>query len=358
MSMHGPAEPADARVTGQPATDESGTGSVTPARGDAGPAEPAPPGRRWYRGQPRAEKKKGSLLRELPVLLVIAFVLALLVKTFLIQAFFIPSGSMEQTLHGCTGCTGDRVLVNKVPYWFGEPRPGDIVVFRGPDTWSPEITVAEPSNWVSGALLGLGRAIGVAPPSEDDYVKRVIATAGQTVQCCDAEGRVTVDGKPLDEPYIYQDSPLGGGPNGREFGPVTVPAGRLWVMGDHRSASADSRRHVSDQYSGTIAVDDVIGKGALIVWPLDRFTLLDSPDIQGKDVEGQSGSVSSPPVQGAAAVAAPYIAGLTGALPLTAWRRRARGARMTGPSRRPPRTGWRRIRRRAATRPARETDAD
>jgi signal peptidase I len=253
------------------------------------------------------------------------------------------------------------VLVNKVPYWFGEPRPGDIVVFRGPDTWSPEITVAEPSNWVSGALLGLGRAIGVAPPSEDDYVKRVIATAGQTVQCCDAEGRVTVDGKPLDEPYIYQDSPLGGGPNGREFGPVTVPAGRLWVMGDHRSASADSRRHVSDQYSGTIAVDDVIGKGALIVWPLDRFTLLDSPDIQGTDVEGQSGSVSSPPpVQGAAAVAAPYIAGLTGALPLTAWRRRrrARGARMTGPSRRPPRTGWRRIRRRAATRPARETDAD
>jgi signal peptidase I len=77
------------------------------------------------------EKKKGSLLRELPILLLIAFVLALLVKTFFVQAFFIPSGSMEQTLHGCPGCTGDRVLVNKVPYWFGEPEPGDIVVFKG-----------------------------------------------------------------------------------------------------------------------------------------------------------------------------------------------------------------------------------
>jgi signal peptidase I len=354
MSTHGPSEPADASTPDPSATNESGT-PVPPAAGDgAAAAEPGATGRRGRRGK---APKKGSLLRELPVLLVIAFVLALLVKTFLIQAFFIPSGSMEQTLHGCTGCTGDRVLVNKVPYWFGEPEPGDIVVFRGPDTWSPEITVAEPSNWVSGALLSLGRAIGVAPPSEDDYVKRVIATAGQTVQCCDAEGRVTVDGKPLTEPYIYQDSPLGGGANGREFGPVTVPAGRLWVMGDHRSASADSRSHVSDQYSGTIAVDDVIGKGALIVWPLDRFTVLGSPDIQ-QQAEGQAASPEAW-VHGDAAVAAPYALGLAGALPLSAVRRRhrRRGARLTGPSRRPPRTGWRRIRRPAQTRPGRETDA-
>jgi signal peptidase I len=353
MSTHGPTEPADARANGESASDEPVTGPTTPPAEGANPAEPAPTGRRRRAGG------KGSLLRELPVLLVIAFVLALLVKTFLIQAFFIPSGSMEQTLHGCTGCTGDRVLVNKVPYWFGEPQPGDIVVFRGPDTWAPEISVAEPSNWFSGALLGLGRAIGVAPPSENDYVKRVIATAGQTVQCCDSDGRVTVDGKPLTEPYIYQNSPLGGGPTGREFGPVTVPEGRLWVMGDHRSASADSREHVGDQYSGTIAVDDVIGKGAVIVWPLSRFTLLDSPDIQGTDPEGMAAAASPPPVQGAAALAAPYVLGLTGALPATAWRRRrrTRGLRSAGPSRRPPRTGWRRIHRPAQTRPGREGDA-
>jgi signal peptidase I len=255
--------------------------------------------------------KKGSLLRELPVLLLIAFVLALVVKTFFVQAFFIPSGSMEQTLHGCTGCTGDRVLVNKVPYWFGEPEPGEIVVFKGPDTWSPEVSVAEPDNWFSGALLWLGRAVGVAPPSEDDFVKRVIATEGQTVRCCDTEGRVTVDGKPLDEPYIFENTPI----ESRAFGPVTVPEGRLWVMGDHRSASADSKAHIGDRYGGTIGVDDVIGKAAVIVWPVSRFGLLDSPDIQGADAGAMAlgGSV------------APMAIGLAGAVPVVAWRRRRAG---------------------------------
>jgi signal peptidase I len=264
---------------------------------------------RFSRRRPAgAEPKKGSLLRELPVLLLIAFVLALVVKTFFVQAFFIPSGSMEQTLHGCPGCTGDRVLVNKVPYWFGSPSPGDIVVFKGPDTWAPEVSVAVPSNPVAGALLWLGRAVGVAPPSEDDFVKRVIATGGQTVQCCDAQGRVTVDGKPLTEPYIFEPTPL----QSRPFGPVTVPAGRLWVMGDHRSASADSREHMGDKYSGTIGVSDVIGKAAMIVWPVSRFGLLDSPNIQGADALGAAG---------------PYAIGLAGALPLTALRRRRRHRR-------------------------------
>jgi len=323
MDTSDPAGPAGQPAPDPAASDSSSTGRAKPAQ-------------------------KGSLLKELPVLLVIAFVLALLVKTFLVQAFFIPSGSMEQTLHGCTGCTGDRVLVNKVPYWFGEPHPGDVVVFQGPDTWAPEITVAEPTNWFSGALLTLGRTIGLAPPSEDDYVKRVIATAGQTVQCCDPEGRVTVDGQPLDEPYIYQNTPI----ETRGFPPVTVPEGRLWVMGDHRSASADSKAHMGDQYAGTIAVDDVVGKAALIVWPLDRIGTIGSPDIQE-----QQASAAGAPVQGGAAVAAPYVLGLAGALPTTAWRRR-RSAHASGPSRRPPRTGWRRIRRPVHTRPSRESAPD
>jgi signal peptidase I len=266
--------------------------------------------------------KKGSLLRELPVLLLIAFVLALVVKTFFVQAFFIPSGSMEQTLHGCTGCTGDRVLVNKVPYWFGEPEPGDIVVFKGPDTWTPEVSVAEPGNWFTGGLLWLGRTVGVAPPSEDDFVKRVVAVEGQTVECCDAEGRVLVDGQPLDEPYIFENTPI----ESRGFTAVTVPEGRLWVMGDHRSASADSKQHMGDRYSGTVGVDDVIGKAALIVWPVSRFTFLDSPDIQGSQaaaIAGEGGSGVGAPVA-TGALAAPWALGLAGAVPIVARRRRRR----------------------------------
>ena len=309
MSSDRPGGPADVVPgdAGDPGEDRSGA---------------AVPASRFSRRLRRKERQasKGSLLRELPVLLLIAFVLALLVKTFLVQAFFIPSGSMEQTLHGCPGCTGDRVLVNKVPYWFGEPEPGDVVVFKGPDTWSPEIQVEEPSNWFTGALLWVGRTVGVAPPSEDDFIKRVIATEGQSVQCCDAEGRVTVDGEPLEEPYIFENSPL----ESRAFDAVVVPEGRLWVMGDHRSASADSKAHMDDKYSGTVGVADVIGKASVIVWPPSRIGLLDDPDIQGVEAAAAVAGAGPAAPMAAAALVTPGAAGVALTVPIAAWRARRR----------------------------------
>jgi signal peptidase I len=267
-----PAPRVDPSVNG---TEPSANGAVTrpvaapeseQAAAEEAPAKPV---------KPAKQAKKGSFLRELPILLAIALVLAIIIKTFLVQAFFIPSSSMERTLHGCAGCSGDRVLVNKLTYRFHDPRQGDIVVFRGPESWAPEVRIAGPSNVVQRGLRSIGQLIGIAQPSEKDFIKRVIAVGGQTVQCCDPQGRVMVDGRPLDEPYIYLD----GEEDVRlsQFGPITVPPGRLWVMGDHRNASADSRAHFTDANLGTISVDDVIGKAFVIVWPPSRWDTLGAP---------------------------------------------------------------------------------
>ena len=237
----------------------------TPVGTSAQP-EPDRPGRK--------EPKKGSFLRELPVLLVIAVVLALLINTFLVKAFFIPSGSMEQTLHGCPGCSGDRVLVNKVTYRLHDPRPGDIVVFRGPESWAPETAINRPSNFVQRAVQTVASTFGVSTPGEKDFVKRIIAVGGQTVQCCDAQGRVTVDDRPLDESYVYlTDTAYEPTP----FGPIVVPEGRMWLMGDHRDQSSDSRAHINDPDEGTVAMDDVIGKAFVIIWPVGRWETLGTP---------------------------------------------------------------------------------
>ncbi|GLY74432.1 signal peptidase I [Actinoallomurus iriomotensis] len=229
------------------------------------PDEPTPEAESSAEKEPR--KRNRSFLRELPILIGVALVLSLLIKTFLVQAFFIPSESMERTLHGCAGCTGDRILVEKISYRVGDPKPGDIVVFRAPPAWEPETRVAKPTNPVRRAVNWVGAAFGVPQPNEKDLVKRVIAVGGQTVRCCDAQGRVLVDGHPLDEPYVYQD-------DHRQFGPITVPPGRLWVMGDHRSDSADSRFHLDDGHDGTVPAGNVIGRAFVIIWPPSRWNSL------------------------------------------------------------------------------------
>ena len=269
--------------------------------------------------------KGGSFFRELPFLVVIAFLLALLIKAFLVQAFYIPSGSMQETLE-----LRDRVLVNKLVYDFRDIHRGEIVVFNGLDSFSPENEIAPPSNGVQKALRAVAGVIGVGAPGEKDFIKRVIGVPGDRVACC-TNGHVTVQPKgaarpvELDEPYVFEDDrmPFCSAGTGEQSCPegaegVLVPEGRLWVMGDHRGSSADSRAHIDDANQGTVPQDKVIGRAFVIVWPLDRAKVLSVPET----FDSALGALGPLPAYGL--VATPYALGLVGALPVVALRRRLR----------------------------------
>jgi signal peptidase I len=254
-------------------------------------------------------RRRENFWRELPLLIVVALVLTFTIQTFLAKVYVIPSGSMETTLHGCTGCNNDRVLVDKVTLRFRDPQPGDVVVFRGPDGWTnTEFSVPRSDNALVNGLQQFGSLIGLAPPDEKDFVKRVIAVGGQTVQCCDSRDRVMVDGEPLDEPYVYF-LPEAGPAREQRFDPVTVPEGQLWMMGDSRNNSSDSRA----AGHGPVPIDNVIGQARLIVLPLDRFGWIDSIDPQPDAAVGMGAG---------AAAGVPLAMGMLGTLPLAVWRRR------------------------------------
>jgi signal peptidase I len=226
--------------------------------------------------------KKGSFWRELPVLIVTALVLTLLIQTFVARVFEIPSQSMETTLHGCEGCNNDKVIADRVTYRFTDPKPGDVVIFRGPDTWNHHESSGYES--LSSFFRFLDGTTWFSAPDETDFVKRVIATGGQTVQCCDSENRVLVDGKPLNEPYVYWAP--GHGNKQKSFAPVTVPPGRLWVMGDNRNESGDSRLQGGGGVNGTVPVANVIGKAQFVVLPPTRWRGVDNPNPQTSGAAG------------------------------------------------------------------------
>ncbi|MFI9275341.1 signal peptidase I [Kitasatospora sp. NPDC052896] len=259
------------------------------SRTAAASASPAPPrGRAQRRKAARRAASRGrrALWREIPAIAAVALVIALVLKTFFVQVFVIPSGSMEQTIR-----IGDRVLVDKLTPWFGaQPQRGDVVVFKDPGGWLAGENQTDTDGPLTRGVKQAFSFVGLLPASgEQDLIKRVIGVGGDTVACCDSQGRVTVNGKPLDEPYLAPGNP----PSRIPF-QVTVPAGRIWVMGDHRDLSADSRYHMSDPGQGTVPLSDVVGRAFLIGWPFDHFRWLSRPDTAASLRAPPAGPAESP----------------------------------------------------------------
>jgi signal peptidase I len=216
-------------------------------------------------------KAKGSSLRELPILIISALVLSIIVKTFFIQFFYIPSGSMENTLE-----VNDRVGVNKFGALFSDIKRGEVVVFRDPANWlSPNY---DDSSGIRKVMKDSLVFVGVLPdPSKQYLIKRVIGVGGDKVRCCGKDGKIEVNGVSINEPYIYE----GDKPSDSEF-EVEVPQGFIWVMGDHRGASADSRFHTDDPNNGMVALDKVTGRATFIIWPFSNLAILEKGEDLSK----------------------------------------------------------------------------
>ncbi|MBB1242088.1 signal peptidase I [Streptomyces durbertensis] len=204
---------------------------------------------------------------------VLAALLLLAYATFsglVAQPYAVPTGSMENTLR-----PGDRLLVNKLAYRFGnDPARGDVVVFDGGDTFGATGRESDP---LPRLLRSAGASVGLVPPAGSDYVKRVVGTGGDRVRCCDARGRIEVNGQPIEEPYLRP------GPSGAPGRASSVPfdvvvrPGRLWVMGDHRDGSEDSRHFLGHPGGGTVPVERVIGRVETVLWPPGRAGGLEGP---------------------------------------------------------------------------------
>ena len=286
-------------------------GSASPGAGatpDGGAGPAAGTGRTVAQARRR---RRISWWVELIALFAFALLIMLVIKTYVIQAFYIPSSSMENTLD-----IGDKVLVNKLIYHFRPIERGDIIVFNGEGSWDPPSPpqssdpVVRWANEFGHAVVGL---FGISP-GVHDYIKRVIGLPGDHVVCCNDRGQVTVNGVPLSEKsYLYPGNP----PSMTKFN-IRVPSGRLWVMGDHRNVSYDSRGHIGDPGGGTIPEAQVVGRAFLILWPPSRFRVLPIPATFSKL------NASSAALGAATSPAAPAAVAGVAAMPLMLLERRVR----------------------------------
>ena len=322
------AVPGLGSVPGRDAGAPGGPGEGVPAdqdevAGDDGSGEKKDEGD----GRPRrSHRRRRSFWREVPILIVVALVLALLIKAFVVQAFWIPSGSMQNTL-----AINDRVLINKIVYHLRPIHRGDIIVFDGTGSWN----FGSPPPSSNILARGLGEVEGLFGVSHDtsSYIKRVIGLPGDKVACCNAQGQLTVNGVALSESsYLYP----GNVPSATKFS-VTVPAGRLWVMGDHRKISDDSRGHTGDPGGGTIPVSGVLGRAFVIIWPPSQWGFLNIPATfeqprlnaanpaaaGGNPAALASAMANGTPIQQTASPV-PLALGFAGAVPITWLQRRAR----------------------------------
>jgi len=257
MQQNAPGDPGP----GNPGQDDGGNPD-----GGGQPEAASTPGAQVPEGETTALERVSNTVwawsKEIVTILAIAIVLSFLIKTFLFRAFYIPSGSMENTLE-----INDRIFVNLlVPQPFALKR-GDVVVFKDTQGWLANVPKSTgPFAWVGD----IATFIGLAPDSSQQHlVKRVIGLPGDRVKCCDADGKMTINGKAITEPYLFP----GASPSDTTFD-VTVPAGHLWVMGDHRNDSEDSRAHQAANGTGFVPIADVEGRAVVIAWPLDRLGIL------------------------------------------------------------------------------------
>lgn len=296
------------------------TSASVEAEGRRTPAEPvieepaveAPSNTRGD-GHPRVGPLRAAwiFLREMVIIVSLALVLSLVAKTWFVQSFWIPSASMNDTL-----VQSDRVIVNKLTPGPFDISRGDIVVFIDPGGWLRGATVPATAPGLGGALGKVLSFVGVLPADEGNHlIKRVIGLPGDRVQCCSADGRLMVNGTAITEPYIHQ----GDKPSDERFD-ITVPAGHVWVMGDHRSDSADSRFNDTGTtpddprngtgYYGSVPIDNVVGVAFSVIWPLQRAEWLGNPGdtfagVPAPTTPSRAPSVTPSPTSGSATSSAP-----------------------------------------------------